>query len=181
MVFSVLKAAPSSSTYSVDAVQLLRWVEQHDGEDLPAQAAITEELPRFLCRETLQVVLLLDDILPFLIPVTAMQLPQGWRKTYDALWFVGVLSTHDSLHIWSGCKYPFLVCLFFSWNSASSHISKMKNEQHHMLDPPKPWGQDDKVSQEPFKSVGSIKASMSETGQCWQATFFRSLLFSAVD
>lgn len=34
------RAAPSSSTYSVDAIQLLCWVEQHDGEELPAQAAI---------------------------------------------------------------------------------------------------------------------------------------------
>lgn len=66
-----------SSTYSVDAIQLLCRVEQHDGEELPAKAAIAEELPRFLGAEALQVVLLLYDVLPFLIPGTAVQLPQG--------------------------------------------------------------------------------------------------------
>lgn len=78
--------------------------------------------------------------------------------------------------------------VFYFWNCAVyNHFLlkwvRLKKEQHHMLNPPKPWGQVFRWQNESvlYNFGFNQRIYISKTGQWWHSTFFRSLLFSTVD
>lgn len=70
----------TSCTYCVDAVELLGSVQQNNGEQLPADAAVGEELPRPLGLDTCCTVPLLLDVVPLSLTCVAVQQPEGFAQ-----------------------------------------------------------------------------------------------------
>lgn len=88
-------------TYSVDAVELLGSVEQDDGEDLPAEAAVHEQLPGLFGFDPHSADPLSLHVLPLAVKVIcAVELlhrcPQG---TQDTAHMVPLLSTANLLSL----------------------------------------------------------------------------------
>lgn len=67
-------------TYCIDAVELLGGVQQNDGEELPADGGVGEELPWSLGLDTCYIVPLFFDVVPHSLASVAVQEPEGFTQ-----------------------------------------------------------------------------------------------------
>lgn len=99
-------------TYCVDAVELLGSVEQNNGDELPADSAVGEELPWSLGLDTCYIVPLLFDVVPHLVTSVAVQKPEGLTQESTRTLAVTAASTTCLLTLLSSDQAAGLLPLY---------------------------------------------------------------------